>query len=47
MCMCLCGGIQAKIAGNQACIVGIQVSIVGTRLALQGFYSVREIQEIV
>lgn len=43
--MCLCGDIQARIAGIQACIVGIQVSNVG--LALQGFYSVREIQDIV
>ena len=43
--MCLCGDIQARIAGIQACIVGIQVSNVG--LALQGFYSVREIQDVV
>ena len=43
--MCLCGDIQARIAGIQACIVGIQVSNVG--LALQGFYSVREIQDFV
>ena len=43
--MCLCGDIQARIAGIQVCIVGIQVSNVG--LALQGFYSVREIQDVV